>query len=326
MVNETIINEEVIQLLPLVSIVIPTRNRVLLAKRAVQSVLIQTLKEIEVIVIIDGPDEATVRELSSIDDARLKVIELPVSGGASKARNTGVTQAQGEWIAFLDDDDEWFPQKLERQLEVANLSQYTFPIIGSCLIARTPKGDFVRPKRFLRPSEPLSEYLLVRNSLFPGEGLIQTSVIFTKKELLQKVPFRDLRRHQDWDWLLRVSTLEGVGIEFVPEPLALWYIEEKRSSVSSTSNWQNSLSWIRENRNLVTPRAYSAFIMVEVGPRAAQGGEWNSFLPLLWESIRLGDPKPIDFLLYLSMWLIPQETRRSLRALLGKRTQSKSSA
>lgn len=318
MVNETIINEEVIQLLPLVSVVIPTRNRSLLAKRAVQSVLIQTLKEIEVIVIIDGPDEATVRELSSIDDPRLRVIELPVSGGASEARNTGVTQAQGEWIAFLDDDDEWFPQKLERQLEVANLSQYTFPIIGSCLIARTPKGDFVRPKRFLRPSEALSEYLLVRNSLFPGEGLIQTSVIFTKKELLQKVPFRDLRRHQDWDWLLRVSTLEGVGIEFVPEPLAIWYIEEKRSSVSSTSNWQNSLSWIRENRNLVTPRAYSAFIMVEVGPRAAQGGEWNSFLPLLWEAMRLGEPKPIDFLLYLSMWLIPQEARRSLRALLGK--------
>lgn len=307
-----------IQLLPLVSIVIPTRNRSLLAKRAVQSVLVQTLKEIEVIVIIDGPDEATVRELSQIDDSRLRVIELPVSGGASEARNTGVTEAKGEWIAFLDDDDEWFPQKLERQLEAAHRSQYTFPIIGSCLIARTPKGDFVRPKRFLQPSEPLSEYLLVRNSLFPGEGLIQTSVIFTKKELLQKVPFRNLRRHQDWDWLLRVSKLEGVGIEFVPEPLAIWYIEEKRSSVSSTSNWQNSLSWIRENRNLVTPRAYSAFIMVEVGPRAAQEGEWNSFLPLLWESMRLGNPKPVDFLLYFGMWLIPQETRRSLRALLSK--------
>lgn len=305
-------------MLPLVSIVIPTRNRSLLAKRAVQSVLVQTLKEIEVIVIIDGPDEATVRELSQIDDSRLRVIELPVSGGASEARNTGVTEAKGEWIAFLDDDDEWFPQKLERQLEAAHRSQYTFPIIGSCLIARTPKGDFVRPKRFLQPSEPLSEYLLVRNSLFPGEGLIQTSVIFTKKELLQKVPFRNLRRHQDWDWLLRVSKLEGVGIEFVPEPLAIWYIEEKRSSVSSTSNWQNSLSWIRENRNLVTPRAYSAFIMVEVGPRAAQEGEWNSFLPLLWESMRLGNPKPVDFLLYFGMWLIPQETRRSLRALLSK--------
>lgn len=313
-------------MIPIVSVVIPTRNRSILAKRAVQSALIQTLKEIEVIVIIDGPDEVTVKELSQIDDARLRVIELPVSGGASEARNSGVTEAKGEWIAFLDDDDEWFPQKLERQLEAAHRSQYALPIIGGCLIARTPKGDFIRPKRFLRPSEPLSEYLLVRNSLFPGEGLIQTSVIFTKKDLLQKVPFRDLRRHQDWDWLLRVSSVEGVGIEFVPEPLAIWYIEEGRSSVSSTSNWQNSLSWIRENRNLVTPRAYSAFIMVEVGPRAAQGGEWNSFLPLLWEAMRLGDPKLIDFLLYFGMWLIPQEARRSLRALFGKRTQSRNSA
>ncbi len=95
-----------------------------------QSALAQTLKEIEVIVIIDGPDEASRVGLAEIEDSRLRVIELPVSGGASDARNVGVSNAQGKWIAFLDDDDEWIPNKLDLQIEAADCSQYTFQIIA----------------------------------------------------------------------------------------------------------------------------------------------------------------------------------------------------
>ncbi len=303
----------------LVSVVIPTCNRPLLVKRAVQSALAQTLKEIEVIVIIDGPDEASRVGLAEIEDSRLRVIELPVSGGASDARNVGVSNAQGKWIAFLDDDDEWLPKKLELQIEAADCSQYTFPIIACCLIARTPKGEFIWPKKLLTPSEQLSEYLLARNTLFQGEGLIQTSMIFTKKDLLQKVPFKSgLQRHQEWDWLLRVSRLEGVGIEFVPEPLAIWYAEEERKSISGKNNWRYSLAWIQENRHLVTPRAYAAFVMTVVSMLAARERDWKAFWLLLQEAMQFGKPKPIDFLLYTGMWLISQDDRRKLRALLEK--------
>lgn len=312
---------------PIISTVIPTRNRPLLVERAVKSALAQTFKEIEVIVMIDGSDASTRAVLAEIDDPRLKCVELQIPGGAAAARNAGVSEAVGEWIAFLDDDDEWLPQKLERQIEVANCSQYEFPIVASRLTARSPKGDYIRPTRFLSLSEPISEYLLARNSLFQGEGLIQTSVLLTKKKLLQQVPFRtDLQRHQDWDWLLRVSNLASVGIEFVPEPLAIWYVDEKRKTVSGTSNWRNSLAWLHENKNLVTPRAYAAFIMVEVAAQASQEGEWQEFLPLLSESLKLGKPQLIDFLLYVGIWLIPQETRRSFRALLTKQSQRIKSA
>lgn len=312
---------------PVISSVIPTCNRPLMVERAVKSVLAQTFKEIEVIVMIDGLDAATCNTLAAINDPRLKVIELPIRGGAAAARNAGVAEAAGEWIAFLDDDDEWLPQKLERQIEVATRSEYEFPIVASRLTARSPKGDYIRPTRFLSLSEPISEYLLARNSLFQGEGLIQTSVLFTKKKLLQKVPFRtDLQRHQDWDWLLRVHNLAGVGIEFVPEPLAIWYVDEKRKTISGTSNWRNSLAWLHENKHLVTPRAYAAFIMVEVGAQASQAGAWREFLPLLLEAIELGKPQLIDFLLYFGVWLIPQETRRSFRALMSKQPQRVKSA
>jgi glycosyltransferase involved in cell wall biosynthesis len=302
---------------PLVSVVIPTRNRPLLVKRAVQSALAQTLKELEVIVVIDGSDEVTPVELAKIDEQRLRVIELPVSQGAADARNVGVSESAGEWIAFLDDDDEWLPQKLEVQLQAANRSNYAFPIVACCLIARTPKGEFIWPRRLPTPSEPLSEYLLARNSLFHGEGLIQTSVLFTKKDLLQNVPFTSgLQKHQDWDWLLRVSTWDGVGIVFVPEPLVIWYAEEQRKSISGKNNWRYSLDWIQKNRNLVTPRAYAAFIMTSVSMVAAREGDRRAFWPLLWEAMHSGQPKPIDFLLYAGMWLIPQNTRRQLRSVM----------
>lgn len=304
---------------PLVSVVIPTCNRSLLVKRAVESALAQTIKKLEVIVVIDGPDEGTRLVLSEIDSPQLRVIELPVSRGASEARNTGVSKALGKWIAFLDDDDEWLPQKLELQIETASRSRHAFPIVACRLIARTPKGEFIWPRRLLTQSESLSEYLLVRNTLFQGEGLIQTSTLLTNKDLLQKVPFTsNLQRHQEWDWLLRVTCLEGVGIEFVAEPLVIWYAEERRKSISGKNNWHYSLTWIQENRHLVTPRAYAAFVMTVVSMLAARENDWKAFWSLLREAMQSGKPQPIDFLLYIGMWLIPQDARRQLRAFLKR--------
>lgn len=128
---------------PIISTVIPTRNRPLIVERAVKSALAQTFTEIEVIVVIDGSDACTREVLEEIDDARLKFIELPVRGGAAAARNAGVSEAAGEWIAFLDDDDEWLPQKLERQIEVATRSQYELPIVASRLTARSDRKSVV---------------------------------------------------------------------------------------------------------------------------------------------------------------------------------------
>lgn len=301
----------------IVSVIIPSRNRPQLASRAVRSVLAQTIQLIEVIVVVDGPDESTVKELQQIEDPRLRVIELPVNVGPSGARNAGVEAAKGTWIAFLDDDDEWLPQKIERQLEVAHQSKYTFPVIASRFFARTSKGEFIWPRRFPNPSEPISEYLFVRNSLFWGEGFMQTSTFFTKRELLMNIPLgNNLSRHEDWDWLLRVSALADVGIEFAAEPLAIWYSETGRKRLSNINDWQYSLDWIRSVRNLATPLAYSAFITTIVGSQASIEGDWKAFLPLLQESFRFGKPRPLDIILYLFRWLVPQDLRQKLRLLL----------
>ncbi|PZD71772.1 UDP-Glc:alpha-D-GlcNAc-diphosphoundecaprenol beta-1,3-glucosyltransferase WfgD [Acaryochloris thomasi RCC1774] len=306
----------------IVSVVIPTRNRPELVKRAVHSALAQTLEKIEVCVVIDGPDPETFSELSKCSDSRLRVIQLASNKGGAGARNEGISKSQSEWIAFLDDDDEWLPQKLECQLEAATASQYQWPIITSFVTARTPKGEFTYPRRLPRHSEDLSEYLLARNTLSYGEGLIQTSTILTKRELLLTVPFREeLPKHQDWDWILHVHSLEGVAVEFVPEALAVWHLWEQRASTSGNSNWENSLDWIQQNQHLITPRAYAAFVLVEVGSQAAHTRRWAAFWQLLLEAFRLGKPKPIDLFVFMGMWIVPQELRRSMKSLQSKAAQ-----
>jgi glycosyltransferase involved in cell wall biosynthesis len=294
-----------------------------LVKRAVQSALAQTLKEIEIIVVIDGTDEATPVALQEIDDSRLRVIELPTSRGGSGSRNAGVTEAKGEWIAFLDDDDEWLPQKLELQLKLGSSSNYVFPIVTCCLIARTPRADYIWPRRFPLENEPISEYLLARNSFFKGESSIQTSTFFMKRDFFIQNPFKEsLLKHQDTEWVLHVGTLENAKFEFLNEPLVIHYIEDRPSSVSSKSNWQYSLRWIQENKARVTPRAYSGFIFANVSQEASAQGDWKAFWPLLQEAIRYGKPRSIDFLIYMGMWLVPRKSRRWLRDSLRMITKT----
>lgn len=311
--NLLLVNDHITQI---VSVIIPTRNRPQIVSRAVKSALAQTLLSIEVIVVIDGPDGETVKELSQINDPRLKLLELPINIGASGARNTGVRAAKGTWIAFLDDDDEWLPQKLQLQLELANKSRFQFPVVSSRFIALTTKGELIWPRRLPDTAEPLSDYLFARNSLFAGEGFLQTSTFFTKKELLVKVPFSENKyKHEDWEWLLQVSRLEDVSIEFVPEPTAYWYSDIGRQRLSNTGDWQYSLEWIRSVQHLVTPKAYSSFIMSIVSHEASKIKDWSAFWPLLQESIKLGKPRLIDYLLYIVIWLFPQDFRQQIRAL-----------
>jgi glycosyltransferase involved in cell wall biosynthesis len=309
---------------PLVSVVIPTKNRPQLALRAVRSVLAQTLEAIETIVVIDGPDKTTEQNLRQLDDPRVRMILFPISLGAGSARNAGVRQARADWVAFLDDDDEWLPQKLEVQFQAAQESTHLYPVIACRLIARSEDVDLVWPYRFPKPGEILSEYLFCQSSLFGGEGLVIPSMILTKKELLERVPFTSgLQRYQDIDWLLRASGMKGVHVEFVSTlaPLVVWNNEENRRRVSNTADWSWSLSWAQTNRSLFTPRAYASFVLTLVSLTAARGRDWKAFYLLISEAHRRGKLSLNDLLAHLIIWLIPQKVRRRLTPLFRKQDQ-----
>lgn len=307
---------EVAKVNPSVSVVIPTHQRPEMVCRAVRSALSQTVREIEVIVVVDGPDTRSQEVLAGISDPRLQVIVLSEPQGGAEARNVGVRSARAEWVAFLDDDDEWLPEKLCEQLRAARSGESQFPVVACRVFGKSPSAEYVWPHKLPEPDIHLSEYLLSRSTLFQGEGLVQTSMLFVKRELLLQIPFRkDLKRHHEWDWLLRAREVHGFDLVFLPRPLAVWYIEESRPSISRSTGWRYSLSWIQENRNRVTKRAYAGFVLTLVASLAAKEREWKAFPILLASAVRDGRPHPVHLVLYLGMWVVPVALRRKLRAL-----------
>jgi len=297
---------------PDVSVVIPTRSRPELVTRAVRSALAQTVDDIEVIVVIDGPDETTRTTLAGITDARLRVVALGQQGGAPNARNVGVREARAPWTALLDDDDEWLPDKLAVQLDLANAARVPMPIVASRLINRTPRAEFVIPRRLPVAGEPLSEYLTVRHGLFHGDGFIQTSTIMAPTELLRRIPFAvGLPRLQELDWTLRAVSRDDVDLIIAAEPLVVWHQDENRPRVSFGARWQEQLEWLRKSRPLLT--------MSVISSMAAPTRSAKVFRTMLREARQHGQPGVIDYLTFLQIWLIPPQLRRGLRDLALRR-------
>jgi hypothetical protein len=281
---------------PDVSVVIPTFKRPDLVLRAVHSALAQTVTAIEVIVVIDGPDPATVAALTAIPDSRLRLVSLPGKGGAPNARNVGIRAARAPWT---------------RRSPVA------MPVVASRLINRTPRAELVMPRRLPADGEPLCEYFTVRRGLFHGEGFIQTSTIMAPTELLRRIPFTvGLRRMQELDWALRATAGDDSTLLIAPEPLVVWHTDEDRPRISGESPYPQQLQWLEQIRPLLTRRAYAALAMSVICSMAATTRSPRIFFSLLAQARRHGDPGAVDYLTYLQIWMVPPQLRRSMRDLL----------
>jgi len=196
---------------PLVTVVIPTYNRSHVLERALQSVLVQTLKDFELIVVDDGSTDYTGELLSGYEN-KLKVFSQE-NRGVSAARNLGILHSQGELIAFLDSDDEWLPTKLERQIAL-------FDPTKSCFVCHTDEtwlkdGREVPQKKIHRKQGGLFfERALER-------CLISPSAVVMSRALLDRVGWFDecLPAAEDYDLWLRVTAFHEV--DFVPKPLVI---------------------------------------------------------------------------------------------------------
>jgi glycosyltransferase involved in cell wall biosynthesis len=298
-----------------VTAIIPTRGRTELVQRAISSVLHQSYRPLKIILVIDGRDEPTRRLAGEMCEPRLRVVELSRSVGAAQARNIGVDLAASEWVAFLDDDDEWLPRKIELQMKAACASHAPHPVISSRVIVKTTGYDWVSPDRLYTSGEPMSEYLFCRHRFVDGASYMQTSTLLVQRKLMQKIPFpAHLRRHQDWDWLLRAAAGPEVEFHMLPEALALFHVEEGRSSIGRSLDWEASRAWAQEMRHAFTPRAYSFFMANECVSRAVKiraGGA--AYAGLTWEFLMHGHPTPRSVLSLAGFLCIPEIIRTSIR-------------
>lgn len=188
---------------PLVSVIIPTYKRPHLLVRAISSVLNQTYKNLEVLVVDDYSQDDTPSVVRAIKDPRVRYVRHEVNKGLPAVRNTGIRTVRGEYIAFLDDDDEWREDKIEKQL--LNIKGY-----DAILCMGIWKGY---PLRLHHRAEITSDDLR-RGSFNPSSALIRTNV-------LRNVMFDEsLRQGEDWDAFIRIA--QRYSIAWLPDPLLLY--------------------------------------------------------------------------------------------------------
>jgi glycosyltransferase involved in cell wall biosynthesis len=303
----------------LISIIIPTRSRADLLKRAVASALQQSYKSIEIIVVVDGPDPATESYLQSLNDSRVRYIPLAESVGGSETRNIGVRSAAGHWVAFLDDDDAWLPAKLEKQMTLARVSGNRDAVIACKVVGRYPQQEHIWPTRLPATGEPICEYLFNRKSWFRGEGQITTSSLFASRDLMLAVPFTaGLPKHQDTDWYIRAAAVASTQFLFVEEPLVIWYLGESRDTIVRHYDWQRSWRWLLSVRGVLTKRSIAGFIATQLaGEAAAQGAVWEAAPFLLKQMFICGRPGVMDIALFVGNCVLTPAIRTGLRGALS---------
>ncbi len=215
--------------MPTISVVLPTYNRSNILSRAIESVLQQTIDDFELILVDDASTDDTEQVVYGYDDPRITLLSHDDNRGGSAARNTGINNANGDFIAFLDSDDEWVPSKLEEQLnELRSLS--------SDWVA-TYCGYTVSDHRQVnRIQRHLSELLFTDDGSTPpregGEELIPSilmmsfplggaSNLFIRTDAVREIGGfdEDFQRHQDYEFLIRL--LKRGKLSYIDEALTI---------------------------------------------------------------------------------------------------------
>jgi len=185
---------------PLVSVIIPVYNRAHLVGRAIASVIAQSYRNLEIVVVDDGSSDGLAATLAEFASAPLRCVIHPRNRGAAAARNSGVATARGEFIAFLDSDDIWFPEKLAFQ--VAAMRNQPREVAGHVCAYDCVKTGY-GARRVVPDWTPLT---FRRSQLFgctcgPGTTLLCRRGVFAEIG-----PFdEEMRRLEDWDWILRLA-------------------------------------------------------------------------------------------------------------------------
>jgi glycosyltransferase involved in cell wall biosynthesis len=199
----------------LVSVVIPAYNRAQFIEGAVYSVLTQTYTNLEVVVVDDGSTDNTVPILKeqARKDARIRLIQHSHRKGAQAARNTGIHAAQGQWIAFLDSDDQWLSESLDVRLQIARLKGVHI-VHSDCYVRRPGSAQL---QRFGHPRLQGNVYrqLLRRcSTLFPS--------FLLSKEALTRIGYLDqtIVSYQEWDTAIRLA--KYYKFAFVQEPTFIY--------------------------------------------------------------------------------------------------------
>ncbi len=236
--------------MPKVSVVILTFNRSVLLKRALKSVLDQTFQDFEIIVVDDCSSDDTEKTAKSFSDSRIRYIRHEENKGEGVGRNDGIRNARGEYIAFLDDDDEWFPEKLRLQVEYLD----RLPVeVGAVHCGRVDMD--ARSGEVLGPIEPAAfNENEKRGNIY--WHLLQTNFITLSSIILRNKCFElvgefdeNIPSGLDHDMWIRVS--EHFWFEYINQPLVKYGLHEVQLSKNLLLKIQGKEAWLQKYDPLI---------------------------------------------------------------------------
>jgi glycosyltransferase involved in cell wall biosynthesis len=252
---------------PPISVVIPAYNRVATIRAAIDSVLRQSRRDFELLVVDDGSSDGTPEAVRAIDDPRLRLIATPRNMGAGAARNLGICEARGTWIAFQDSDDEWLPLKLEKQMArlEAPGAGYVAAYCGMLVLGRPEgaregaSGDAARIDLRYIPNPAISRDR-TEGAILPEllrTSLISTQMLIARRDHLLAIGGFDetLPILIDWECALRLAPRGPIA--FVDEPLVFQRYSPNSLTLDAAKRQATRMRIVAKHRALfdAAPRA-----------------------------------------------------------------------
>jgi glycosyltransferase involved in cell wall biosynthesis len=276
--------------MPTISVIIPTYNRADLITRAVASVERQTHPPIEVIIVDDCSSDDIGRVVGEIS-CKIPIIfeRLERNSGGGVARNVGIRRAKGDYVAFLDSDDEWEGEHLRTLTEHVRRREGTFVVASSALVSET--GRVFPTRRFVQ-NRPLTEKL---QFILTGNLAFQTSTLLMPRSTALQFMFDGgLRRHQDWDLIFRMIG-QQIDLILLPDPTTIYHLRSD-ARVSRSTSVIPSLRFLARHRRAMSRKSVARFIALEIDARRA-----NNFRAVrsLVRSLFIGGISTREFVFHL---------------------------
>lgn len=271
---------------PCFSIVIPTFNRSTSVLNTLQSCFSQTNSDFEVIIVDDGSTDDTQAVLATIEDPRLVVVHQ-LNAGPAAARNHGMRVAKGDYIAFLDSDDSWYPGFLDAASTMIE-EQGDVVLYGQIIVDRGVGRYWVKPDRPLGGEESIYDYLYVHG------GFIQTSTMVIPQQLGKNVQWDEAVTFGDNDQFAIDCWRTGIAFCMLPKPFTLYADIVSDDALSQlpiyagkSEKYTNFFRWMSTQKSFMSPRAWAGYQARFESVGIARSAPLKSFA-LLWAAKRAG--------------------------------------
>jgi glycosyltransferase involved in cell wall biosynthesis len=272
---------------PTVTVILPTYNRADLLPRALESVLAQTFRDFELLVVDDGSTDSTAELVKKYSDSRIRLLSQPSNMGVSAARNRGLREARGELVAFIDSDDEWLSRKLEEQVSFFREAEND---VGLVYCGSWTTGDPGGERRDVpRWEGELGEILTLSNPIHATSG------VMVRRNVVKEVGFFDeeIPAIEDFDYWTRIARRYRVGS--MEEVLVRYDDRKEEGRQRKSTKWQENMDarayFFRKHARAMREVGAAHLFLLESARRCLVPGQWR-----------------------------PRQARKLLRASLGERT------